>query len=80
MPGRAIAERVNGRVVALGTIDTEGRVVNLCLLDVSVRGYGFEAALFESLREWRYRPATVNGEPVATPPIVITEWAARSQY
>ncbi len=73
-PERARVDRVGGRVNALGTIDTEGRILDLCLLDVSARGYDFEAAFFNALREWRYRPATLNGETIAVPFTIFTVW------
>ncbi len=73
-PKRARVARVGGRVDALGTIDTEGRILDLCLLDVSARSYGFEAAFFNALREWRYRPATLNSETIAVSFTISTTW------
>jgi len=33
---------MSGRVVGLATINVEGQVIDLCLLNVSVQGYGFD--------------------------------------
>jgi len=73
-PEAARVHRADGRVDVLGTIDSEGRVVDLCLIDVTARGYGFEGAFYSVLRDWRYRPARLNGEAIAVSFTVFTKW------
>lgn len=46
-------------------IDDEGLPRNVCPVAAHPRGYGFEEALVEAVRSWRYEPATLEGRPVA---------------
>lgn len=60
------AARIIGRagtVVLQATIDREGRVVDLVVL----RGapLGMTEAALDAVRRWRFRPATLEGRPVA---------------
>lgn len=66
-PARARIRRAEGRVDVIATIDREGNVRDICLLSVTGRGLGFEAAKFEAMRRWRYRPARLDGRVVAVP-------------
>lgn len=52
-----------GTVVLQATIDREGRVTDLEVL----RGepFGMTEAALEAVRRWRFRPATLEGRPVA---------------
>lgn len=52
-----------GTVVLQATIDREGRVVDLEVL----RGapLGMTEAALDAVRQWRFRPATLEGHPVA---------------
>ena len=36
--------------------------------------YGFEEAAVEAIRQWRYRPATRNGQPVSVYFTVLVEF------
>jgi periplasmic protein TonB len=65
-PARARAARAEGLVVLEAIIDVEGRVVSLRVLrPVPLLT---EAAL-DAVRQWRYEPAWLNGQPV---PVVMT--------
>ena len=61
-----IAERVrvNGDVAAEALIGPDGRVEELRILEVSHANVGFEEATEEAVRQWRYKPATKNGDKV----------------
>lgn len=74
-PARAVSEYMRGRVVLLGTVDTNGRVLDICLLRVNPRGYDVEAPAFDALRRWQYLPATLDGEPIDTGFTIVMEWS-----
>ncbi len=60
-PQSAFASHRNGVVEIEATIDKEGRVVDPKVLS----GNGvFNAAALEAVRQWRYKPYYLNGEPV----------------
>lgn len=65
-PEQARAARVDGMVVLEAEIDREGRVGELCVMDSSRRGYGFEEAAMEAVRQWRYHPAEQDGDAVGS--------------
>ena len=73
-PARAVSDYMRGRVVLLGTVDTNGRVLDICLLRVNPRGYDIEAHAFDTLRRWQYLPATLDGEPIDTVLTSVMEW------
>ena len=53
--------RVEGTVRLTATIDKEGKVEKL----ETVSGHPLlESAAVEAVKKWRYRPTTLNGEPV----------------
>lgn len=59
----ARAARLQGTVVLDAVIETSGRVTDVNVL----RGMplGLSEAAVEAVSQWRFRPATLNGEPVA---------------
>ena len=59
-----IAKRMrrSGTVVMRVLIDREGNVTDISL--VRPRGFGWDEAAYEAVREWKYRPYMLNGEPV----------------
>jgi protein TonB len=46
------------------TIDTAGSVINTRLLQGI--GYGIEQKILSILATWRFRPATQDGQPIAS--------------
>jgi periplasmic protein TonB len=69
-PAVARAARISGAVKLEGVIGVDGRIKELKVLE----GHPFlvKAAL-EAVREWIYRPTTLNGEPVeVVAPITVT--------
>lgn len=62
-PPRLRAEGVEGRVVARGIVGRDGRLQDVEI--VSSDDPLFTQALLAALAEWRFHPATVDGEPVA---------------
>jgi periplasmic protein TonB len=62
-PKKAEAAGAGGLVRCILTIGEDGRVVDIRFLEVP-GNYGFEDAVREAVREWRYKPAMVGGVPV----------------
>lgn len=62
-PDAAWAAGVTGDVLVRATIDERGAVADVEV----VKGlpYGITEAAVEAIRRWRFRPATLHGEPVA---------------
>jgi len=65
-PDSALEDRVTGSVTVAYVVDTKGRVRNVRVIQSSPRGV-FDSAAMDAIREWRYRPAQYNGEPVEVP-------------
>jgi TonB family protein len=64
-PSQALTARTGGRVAIRATIGVDGRVLDAFVLRCSPAGKGFEHSALEAVRQWRYEPATVAGQPVA---------------
>jgi TonB family protein len=63
---------VSGPVVLTIEVDTGGRARN-----ITVRkslGLGLDERAVEAVRQWRFRPAAVNGKPVAIPAVVEVDF------
>jgi TonB family protein len=45
-------------------IDTNGRPLDVEIIDCSHKGVGFEAAAIRAVKRWRYEPALSEGKPV----------------
>jgi len=52
----------------------DGTLAEICVLYNSAPGLGFDDAAVRAIREWRYEPARLDGEPVAIP------FAVKVQY
>lgn len=59
---------VQGDVVVEVTIDERGNVIELKL--IRGIGYGIEARVLETLRQWRFRPASKDGVTISSQHIV----------
>lgn len=55
--------RVEGEAVMTFTIDAEGRVGEIRVESATHESFGQASA--EAIRQWRYKPAEMNGKPVA---------------
>jgi len=62
-PPRARQKGISGRVALSLLIDTEGLVEKVKLLEASPEGV-FEQAAMDSVRQWRFEPATYKGQRV----------------
>lgn len=61
-PLSAAATRIGGTVVVAATIDKEGKVKDPSV--VSSPGAAFSDAALDAVRQWRYKPIMVNGQPM----------------
>jgi protein TonB len=60
-PRKAKENHIQGDVILQGTIDSKGKVINLTV----VQGDPILAeASIKAVRQWRYRPYVLKGEPV----------------
>jgi protein TonB len=55
---------IQGDVVVDVTIDPSGKVADLAVLHTL--GYGIESSVIGTLRTWTFRPATKDGNPIAS--------------
>lgn len=60
-PTPARAMRIAGRVQLQATISRNGTIENLRVVDGPAL---LQAAAVEAVKQWRYRPYLLNGEPV----------------
>ena len=63
-PELARVARIEGNVILQAVICADGTVSDLKVLRCSQAQFGFEEAAFEAVRQWRYRPAMLDGRPV----------------
>ena len=63
-PRYALQHGVSGKVTLGFTVGTDGRVSNIKVLAAEPRRV-FDSAAIEALRQWRFEPFTMNGQPVA---------------
>ena len=63
-PRRAWSMRVEGDVHMQLLVDAEGRVEDVRITEVTREGVGFEQAVTEAVRKWRFEPATHEGRAV----------------
>lgn len=60
----ALPHGVQGDVIVDVTIDPTGKVADLAVLHTL--GYGIESSVIGTLRTWTFRPATKDGNPIAS--------------
>lgn len=62
-PSRELQEGIEGSASVIFDIDTTGQVINARIESATTPAFG-EAAL-ETVSDWKYRPAMLDGKPVA---------------
>ena len=74
-PAAARAQGIQGFVQLLGVVDANGQVVSL-QPDPSHGSGNFDLvqAAMEAARQWRYRPATLNGVPIEFPTTITVNF------
>jgi protein TonB len=63
-PELARVARIQGNVILQAVIHADGTVGDVRVLRCTQIKFGFEEAAVEAVRQWRYRPAMLDGEPV----------------
>lgn len=76
-PVAARRQRVSGAAFVQFLITSRGDVAAACILIAGPEGFGFESAALEAVRQWKYRPALVAGQPVATVRDAWVTWEIR---
>jgi len=70
LPAIARQQKISGTVSLMATVDTAGKVKGVKVLDGQPILSG---AAVNAVLKWRYKPATLNGQPVETTvPIKVT--------
>ena len=68
-PEAARIARIEGTVILTSVVSDRGEVCSLVPLSVDPQGWEFEDAAIAAVMQWRYDPATRNGDKVA---VVLT--------
>jgi protein TonB len=70
-PQKARENSIQGDVLLAATIDTEGKITNLKV----VSGHPILAdAAVEAVKQWKYRPYLLNGEPVLVDTLIKVQF------
>jgi TonB family protein len=79
-PPAAKKERLNGKVILEAITDTEGRVRNPTILVPAEAGdqVTFAASAVDTVCDWRFKPATLEGRPVKVYYTLTVNFEARS--
>ena len=60
-PGVAVAAKVSGTVILEATVNEAGKVTDVTILRSIIL---LDQAAIKAVRQWRYEPLTLNGQPV----------------
>lgn len=63
-PDEARKARIEGDVLVEAIVDIDGKPVQMRVLQIPAKGYGFEESALEAVEQWRFRPGMRNGKPV----------------
>ena len=63
-PSRALRQGKEGYVVLKFTIDTQGRPIDITIMDAKPHRL-FDKEAIRALRKWKYQPQVVNGTAMA---------------
>ena len=74
-PAVARKARLQGRVILRGVVGQDGSVCELETVQSTQPYVGFEEAAIEAVGQWRYEPATLDGEPLAVFFTIVVEFS-----
>jgi len=74
-PEGARRSKIEGKVILQAVILADGSVDELTVLQSTAPGQGFEEAALAAVKQWRYRPATKDGQPVPVQFTVVIDFA-----
>jgi TonB family protein len=63
-PSAAAKAQLSGRVVMQAVVRKDGSISDVLVLSCSQPDVGFEQAAIDAVEQWRFRPATLAGQPV----------------
>jgi periplasmic protein TonB len=66
-PNRPLDAGISGEVTLTFTVTPTGRVEDINVTGETPRGYGFANAAREAIRNWTFKPQTIDNVPVAYP-------------
>lgn len=73
-PIEARESGIEGTVLLQATIDTEGKIINLKI----IQGHPvLNKAAYDAVSQWRYKPYTINGQPVEVETSIKIEFHMR---
>jgi TonB family protein len=67
--------RVEGELALRAVIDTTGSVTRVCI--IKALGAGLDDMMVQTVRQWKYKPYTLNGQPVEIQTTVTTRFGLR---
>ena len=67
--------RVEGELALRAVIDTTGSVTRVCI--TKALGAGLDDMMVNTVRQWKYRPYTLNGQPIEVQTTVTTRFGIR---
>ena len=73
-PDLARKAGLQGTVILLAVIETDGRVGEIEVVKNPDQRWGFDLAAIDAVKQWRYQPALMNGAPVAAYIQVMVEF------
>jgi protein TonB len=73
-PDLARRARLQGTVILLIVIESDGSVGEVQVVRAPDQRWGFDLAAIEAVKRWRYRPALMNGRAVAVESQVMVEF------
>ncbi len=73
-PRRARMKGKSGRIVLKAQILEDGTIGRLLPVNTSAGGCGFEEAAMKAVRQWRYKPAMKNGEPIEVDFTIVVDF------
>jgi TonB family protein len=68
-------KRVEGELALRAVIDTTGSVTRVCI--IKALGAGLDDMMVQTVRQWKYKPYTLNGQPVEIQTTVTTRFGLR---
>jgi protein TonB len=74
-PAAARTSHRSGRVKLAIRVLKDGTVSSLRPLEVTPIGIGFTKAAMDAVRQWRYKPALKDGQPVEADSTEVVEWS-----
>ena len=64
--------KIDGMVEMRAVIDKNGNISHVCL--TMAAGAGLDDTFVAAVRQWKYRPYTVNGQPIDVETIIRTNF------